>query len=752
MAGIDPYAPCPCGSGQKFKWCCQKMEAYADRAQRLLQTGQTQAAIDALDEGLRKEPANAWLLIRKSLVLVREGKADEAKAALRQLLQRQPQHVAGNALLVRAVLESEGPLAGIAELQHALTTVSEADRPGLASMIAITGSLLARLGHYPAALAHLRLAREFIEGSGQEDRLSQTEDSILGNPSVLPWLKDRYRLSPAPAGLDAERSRRFAEAIGWAGEGLWSSAASAFEALSGDLPGPEAERNAGLCRLWMADDPGAIGALRRASRKLGTAAEAVDLEALCQLISPAGPDDKVDLVQLIWPVRDRAALLAALRAVGDIAEEGPAPIDADDPDSPEVEWFALLDRPALPAGKGANLKPDDMPRVVGRVAVGSQITALEAHDDGKLDALASRFTGLAGSSVPPAHPKTKTVGQVSRISLAFSFEWYPPEGIDPNEYRRLTDEEQSRIIREVWPETKLPYLNNRTPRQAAAAGDAVVPLRAALCQFEWQQEASRSPVDLAALRASLGVPAEPEIDPATVDPAALPLPRFAYVAAERLDDETLLAFAQIAREMMLAGPLERADRALAARPALIESGRVPALTVFSGLALAAAGRHAFDEASRWVQEGRKVEPAADRPRTAPAWDLLDVRIRARHEEPEAWVPELAIVLERYRDNQAASQTLMLSLLEMGLLRMVPNPDNPQELMIDPRPLQVLLSEYGPRVTTASGELGISATKGGIWTPGSEAGAPGGGGIWTPGSGAAPASGGPDKPKLIIPGR
>lgn len=751
MAGIDPYAPCPCGSGQKFKWCCQKMEAYADRAQRLLQTGQTQGAIDALDEGLRKEPANAWLLIRKALILVREGQPAGAQATLRQLLQRQPQHVAGNALLVRCVLESEGPLAGIAELQRAMTTVSEADRPGLASMIGITGSLLARLGHYPSALAHLSLARKLTAQQGQDDRLSSAEDSILGNPSVLPWLKDRYRLSPAPAGLDSERSRRFTEAIGWAESGLWSSAASAFESLSADAKGPEADCNAGICRLWLADDPGAIASLRRAEKALGTTEQAVDLEALCQLITPAGPDDRVELVQLIWPLRDREGLLSTLRSQKDVVEEEPAPIDPDDPESPEVQWFALLDRPALSPDKRTDLKPSDMPRVVGRVAVGSQIVALEAHDGGGLDALAARLTGLAGSAVPPAHPKTKTVGEVSRVALTFSFEWYPPEGIDPNEYRRLTDEEQARIIREVWPETKLPYLGGRTPRQAAKTGDAVVPLRAALCQFEWQQEGSRSRVDLAALRASLGVPNEPEVDPSTVDPDALPLPRFAYVPADRLDDEKLIVFARVAREMMLVGPLERADRALAARPHLIESGKVPALAVFSSLALAAAGRHEFDQAFRWVEEGRRVEPASERPRTAPAWDLLEVRIRARNEDPEAWVPELAVVLERYRENAAASQTLMLSLLEMGLLRMVPNPDNPQELMIDPRPLQVLLSEYGPRVTTASGELGISATKGGIWTPDQQGGGSAGG-LWTPGSSAPAASGGPDKPKLIIPGR
>jgi hypothetical protein len=70
------------------------------------------------------------------------------------------------------------------------------------------------------------------------------------------------------------------------------------------------------------------------------------------------------------------------------------------------------------------------------------------------------------------------------------------------------------------------------------------------------------------------------------------------------------------------------------------------------------------------------------------------------------------------------------------------------MMIDSRPLQIVLERYGPRVTTASGDLGVSATSGGIWTPGGSSG--GGGGLWTPGSGPAP--GGGDKPRLIIPGR
>ena len=29
---FDPYDPCPCGSGKKFKWCCQPVYVQIDKA------------------------------------------------------------------------------------------------------------------------------------------------------------------------------------------------------------------------------------------------------------------------------------------------------------------------------------------------------------------------------------------------------------------------------------------------------------------------------------------------------------------------------------------------------------------------------------------------------------------------------------------------------------------------------------------------------------------------------------------------
>src|SRR5690348_400992 len=98
MAAVDPYAPCPCGSGEKFKWCCQKVESFADKAERLIENGQFDAALATLDEGLRKVPDNPWLLTRKALLFIRKDQTAEARPLLERIVSKQPTHLGAQGL------------------------------------------------------------------------------------------------------------------------------------------------------------------------------------------------------------------------------------------------------------------------------------------------------------------------------------------------------------------------------------------------------------------------------------------------------------------------------------------------------------------------------------------------------------------------------------------------------------------------------------------------------------------------------
>ncbi len=745
MAVVDPYSPCPCGSGEKFKWCCHKVEGYAERAQRLADNGQIDAALGALDEGLRKAPDNPWLSVRKALILARRDEAEPAKEILRRVIQRRPTHVGAQGLLIRLVIQTEGPAVGAGQLQQALAAVKPEHRAGLAILAELIGAMMVEEGKIPAAVAHLELAR----GLNPDDEASEADSSLRmveANNSFSSWLRNPYRLSPVPEGVDEEKRRRFAEALEWADQGLWSPAAAAFDALSAEGT-PESDRNLGLCRLWLGDERGAVEALRRYTHWTGATPDNVDLEALCQVIAPPGEDERVMLLQWIWPVRDREALLRALRADDRVHDDGHEEAEADDPDSFEADHFLLLDRPQ-PAPSAVS-GPGDVARVQGRLLVGQEIVALEAFDDGRLDPLAARFRELAGEAIPPAHPRTKFVGRSTRSALALQSEWILPEGIEPPEAQRLNREERRRIVMELWPQTPMPYLGGRTPRQAGLDGDAQLPLRAAICQFELGIDFFDQGLDLGVLRRELKVDPEPEIDPETVEVDRVHLARLHRLPAGRLDDKRLVDLFAIAHRYLMPKAIENAARALIERPAILDGEQgPPRFVVYSDLANLAMSRGERAEAFDWLARGRSGEPGPLRAPNAPRWDMLEVRLHARVDPPEQWVPMLSAAMDRHQDT-AAGTVILSNLMDMGLVRLVAHPDRPGEVIPDTRMLQGLLARYGPRITTASGQLGVTAARGGIWTPGSEAGGPAG--VWTPGASSAPEAG-VDKPKLIIPGR
>lgn len=300
---------------------------------------------------------------------------------------------------------------------------------------------------------------------------------------------------------------------------------------------------------------------------------------------------------------------------------------------------------------------------------------------------------------------------------------------------------------EVWPETPMTFLGGKSPLQLARAGNCATLLRGAVLSLERSGDDWTNLLDWTKFRSRLGIPVEPPIDPETVDIDRLPLGRLSMVPLDRLDDDRLLALYHRARVWGLADLMPRAAHEIVGRPNLLASGKLEPLLLYGDLAFEAAGQGDRDRCMEWMRRGRQAEAPNRRAETAHHWDMIELQLRARLDRPEEWVPDLAAILDRYRENEAASMVITTRLMEMGLIQLASSPDRPGELMLDTRMLQQLLSMFGPKVTTASGYLGVSATRGEIWTPGSEAK---GSAIWTPGSdpGAGTSS---EKPRIIVPG-
>ncbi|MFI5460290.1 MAG: hypothetical protein ACHRXM_33150 [Isosphaerales bacterium] len=746
MALVEPYASCPCGSGQKYKWCCQKVEAYSDRAQRLLDSGQYEAALKPLEEGLAKVPENAWLLMRKAMVHLHLHQVEAARLPLRVLLQKNPSHLGASILLTRVELETDGPVAAVAQFQQAMSARQTEERKELASLASFLGSSLSQAGYTAAAIKHLELAVSMASADDKQDVASL--QAIRTNPAISLWEKNPYRLGPAPEHVSEPFREAFERALAWAGEGLWSAAASAFELLAtGSGAGVVAERNRGLCCLWLADHDGAVMALRRYITRAGPTSEAVDLEALCQSIEEPPPHDLVEFVQLTWPIRNRDGLLAALRADKTCEEGRIRPVDPSDPKSPEVVRFFILDRPRVAAKPG--LTRQEIPLVDGQVLVDKDTVILEAHDDGGLDDLVERFTAAAGLNIPPAHPRTKVIGHEQRYLLALSHRWQVPDGVSEQDEDRLNLEQLAHLVGEIWPKTLHPSLRWRSPLEAARAGDAETALRAAVRQLEASHEVLGGLVDWDQFRSKLHLKPEPAIEPDRLDIAQLHLSRLSLIPVERLDDDDqVLALFHHSRQWGVRSVMNRVGRLIDQRPSLLIKGGIQPITLYGELALDAAQRNDRAQAESWLARGRQSDPPQKRSAHALAWEMIDLQLKMVLDLPEVWVPFLAALFERYSGSREATSALLLRLVNLGLVQAVADPNRPNQIVLDTRILEDYLTRYGPRITTVAGESGQAAARGEIWTP--DAGAartP----IWTPGS-ASPSNPGGEKPKIILPGR
>src|SRR5438874_8565592 len=79
---IDAYASCPCGSGKKFKWCCQDIHAEIDKALQQHNDGQHEAALQTMAAVVGQQPGNAEAWGQQAQLLSLNGRVEDADQAL----------------------------------------------------------------------------------------------------------------------------------------------------------------------------------------------------------------------------------------------------------------------------------------------------------------------------------------------------------------------------------------------------------------------------------------------------------------------------------------------------------------------------------------------------------------------------------------------------------------------------------------------------------------------------------------------
>ncbi len=258
----DPYGPCPCGSGKKFKWCCEPIYAGISRAFDQEENGQHDAALRIMDEVVAQHGGNPEVWGKKAELLYSHGKIEEAEAALEKAFAINPNYPFG--LWLRAMVRyQEGEVAGALLLaRKAADAYDPQAHTYLARVYSLIFELEMQMNRPVAARAALR---QILHYEPSDEELRKRFDEYFGEESILPAAARReYALqSPAPTSPKARRNAWDA-AFASVGKPHLGDLARIFGSLTkqDESDGP-AWFNLGLTSAWLGDNRPAVAALDR---------------------------------------------------------------------------------------------------------------------------------------------------------------------------------------------------------------------------------------------------------------------------------------------------------------------------------------------------------------------------------------------------------------------------------------------------------------------------------------------------------
>ena len=702
---IDPYSPCPGGKDKKIKFCCPDLLGEWDKIHRMLAGDQHHACLEYIAKLEERFPNRACLLATKAMLQTGLGETEGARESVSKILEAEPENPV--ALAERALLSiaGDGAQAGVEPLQRAIAASKNQMAANVFEALGALAGALTSEGHWTAALAH---ASMLIQIRSDHKAAYEILVGVSSSPAVPLPLKDvRRDLDSGP--VDPALQQEFQAALEAANRFCWLEAAQRLTRLAERAPqSPAVWRNLGRLRSYLADEAGAAAAFRRCARLDVPLDDAVEAEALAQLLEPATDVERVDLVFLEYPINDMEQLELRLSSSRYAQRLDPDEAVWDDPEQPPPRaalW--LLDRP-MPAS-GVDLAMDDVPEAVcqlflfGRETDRAARLNLAVYRD-QLDSARARIAEIAGDALGP-HGAEEVIGSTSRLQRAMNASWRLPPDTPPEHLRQLSKQRLRKAFFDVWPKTPNAAAGGRTPEEAAADPAMRVSLLAALLILELSTQDFS--IDFDEMRSRLGLPLPAEIDPTETTAGATPLAYLHRLAVAKLSDEDLTA---VYRECMLTNA-RRALRKLAqeavSRPSLQGIDKSQAYGVLASFA------ETLDEAIECVDQARKAAEAAGK--SSAPWDLEELMLRLVHGDGAGAERLLHHIQTAHGNEPGVRQRLVQLLYQAGLI-----------------------DEQGRAVQPAEEPAGIvvpggsTEAAGKLWTPGGETGEGKKSALWTPG--------------------
>ncbi len=712
---VDPYAPCPCGSGKKVKFCCSDLVGDIEKIHRMIEGDQPRAALRHAEQTLAKHPRRASVLDLKATLELALGETEAASATINEFLQADPQNPSALACQAMLLASNDGGRAAVAPLQKALALVEHEMPQRVFEAIGVVGRALLTEGHIVAAQAHLWLHA----GLAPKDDPRALEMIVqLNHYSGLPLLlRDHLRMCEWPE--DASWKPEAEKASRLAGLGRWLEAAGMIDRLGGTHGAvPTLLYNRAVLAGELADDRALVAGLHAYAQLDVPLDVAVEAEAIAQLLDDEAKEPLLESVVRAYAIRDLEAIVEKLVADRRIQhfEIDPARFEGSDQPRPRSA-YVLLDQPLPESGIG--IQRGEVPSLSGVISIfGRQTNRPErlelTTDHGPNFERTLAALVEAGGEALGEMIEERVVGSITPTEQALNWRWHFPPDTPIADRRRLVAEERHLAITDRWPDVPRPGLAGKTPRAAAGDPQLRIPLMAAVLILEQGSNNRGDATSIAVLRDKLGLPQPAPIDATDQSVTDLPIVRVVWLKLETVSDNDLVQLYR--RSLLLAARSATTSLAREAlqRPSLAD--RIPPAEAYRRLI---AAENDDGRALELIQEARQHSETAGE--STATWDLAELELHIESDHPEQAQATLARIEKLHLDDPQVAAAVYRLLYEKGVI-------SPEELAghhhhHPEQPLPALSAtgavsqESGSRIWTPDSELPASGgKKSTLWTP------------------------------------
>jgi hypothetical protein len=730
---IDTYAPCPGGTGKKIKFCCSDLVGDIEQLDRLIEGDQISAALDLVKRLQEKHPGRACLMASRVKLELATKHYAEGAAASREFLEAFPENplalgqaamseaIGGHIQEAASLFDKAREAAAVAARQEGSQDVS----PELAHITATLVQAASQLGHSGFAQSLVEWLADRGLGTDDERRMLA---ALVGSAGVPPALRTREQLVATAA--DESWLPDFHTAVMHADNWRLSKALTGFRSLRGV---------AGSC-------PAVHKNIAVVCEMLAKPMEAAESWLAYAKLPDVSPDDAIEatgraiaLETEANPTRSPLIRFANRIAPLTVApgEEGITAIELMEDKlrhEPRCEpanfdrsaWVSRNAAPPRSAWRVYDASGDGTPRLLASLLIFGRQTDREpeamlqglAPDVESAVPVVTEVLGCAFgpasdlASMPGVTPTNWLLGSQFKVAMPTA----PPKAPAPGEPALFDTvlQSQRKLVEErllsLWPDTALPELLGKTPRQALADAEGKRRVEALLTQGEATSQRRDVAAAWTRLRTALGLPKPSEIESQTplndVPPMRWHRLDFAAIPIDQLRGVLVMAL-----DAGFTAAADRAAEELVKRPDAMPEDRWEAL---GGLLEAADTSVQRLELIAKLREIAREIKANDG-----SLDVAELRVRMQRGDEADVIRIMDHVRREHGNDRQVIQGVTEVLMEAG---------------VDLQALAARGAAGAPGAAAAVPAASASAA-GKLWTPGGEQ--PSAGGekktIWTPGS-------------------